>query len=276
MLGPPQLVPLGKFAAVLPQTGAPEVQTIAPTLHGLGAGAHAMPASHATHAPVELHTPASQPVPGGRLVPELTQVSAPVLQEVTPTRQAVGLVLQPTPASQFAQIPPGLQTRLVPQLVPASLSRVVSTQSTTGKAAQDCAPKAQRLGLVVHPASATQVPQVPAPVQSWLVPQLTPASTPTVPSTQTAWPVAQLSTPRRQVVLFPVHASPASQGSQLPVGPHTAPGLQAVPASKAGAPFTHCEAPVAHEVTPGRQVSGLPEQLTPSTQTLQLPTPSQT
>jgi hypothetical protein len=48
-----------------------------------------------------------------------TQVSAPVLQEVTPTLQTLGLVLHARPAVQSTQLPPLLQTLFGPQDEPA-------------------------------------------------------------------------------------------------------------------------------------------------------------
>jgi len=55
------------------------------------------------------------------LLPPSMQVIRPVAQEVTPTLQALGLVVQATPAVQATQAPASLQTMFAPQLVPAGL-----------------------------------------------------------------------------------------------------------------------------------------------------------
>jgi hypothetical protein len=78
-----------------------------------------------THAPL-LQTsvwvqavPSLQPVVSG-LLPPSTQVCAPVMHEVTPSRHWFGLVVQAAPAVQATQLPALLQTMLVPQLEPAA------------------------------------------------------------------------------------------------------------------------------------------------------------
>jgi hypothetical protein len=66
-----------------------------------------------------------QLVPGG-LLPPSTQVWAPVMQEVTPSLQAFGLVVHATFAVQGTHMAVPLQTMLVPQLEPASLCMLFS------------------------------------------------------------------------------------------------------------------------------------------------------
>ena len=63
--------------------------------------------------------PSLQPVLSGWL-PESMQVIVPVLQEVMPTLQVPGFVVQETPAVQATQRPPLSQTMLGPQAVPAA------------------------------------------------------------------------------------------------------------------------------------------------------------
>jgi hypothetical protein len=103
-----------------------------------------------------------QLVPAGFGVPS-THVCAPVLQEVTPYRQAaLGLVVHDRPSVHDTQLPEPLHTMFVPQAVPAALG-VPSTHV--------CAPVLHEvtpfmhagLGLVAQASPAVQATQPPEP-----------------------------------------------------------------------------------------------------------------
>jgi hypothetical protein len=64
--------------------------------------------------------PSLQLVPVG-LLPPSTQVWAPVMQEVTPSLQGFGLVVQATFAVQATHMAEAVQTMLVPQFEPVGL-----------------------------------------------------------------------------------------------------------------------------------------------------------
>jgi hypothetical protein len=116
----PQLVPSAAAVPVSVQTGAPELQTMVPTWHLL-VGVHAIPAVHATHALALLHTMfVPHEAPAALLAPS-THIDEPVAQDVVPTLQGVGLLVQPVrPGVQVAQVP-DLQKRFaVPQVEPSA------------------------------------------------------------------------------------------------------------------------------------------------------------
>jgi hypothetical protein len=69
--------------------------------------------------------PSLQLVPAG-LLPPSTQVWAPVMQEVTPSLHAFGLVVQATFAVHATHIAEALQTMLVPQLEPVGFSMLLT------------------------------------------------------------------------------------------------------------------------------------------------------
>ena len=102
--------------------GTPVLQESEPALQGLGLVEQPLPATQPIHEPAPLQTwLVPQDVPPATLDALSTQVAPPVAQDVVPTLQAVGLPEQPAPAVQLTH-PPPLQTRLVPQLVPADFA----------------------------------------------------------------------------------------------------------------------------------------------------------
>jgi hypothetical protein len=112
----PQTVPLTSELPVSAQVIVGE-QAVMPAWQGF-AGVQASPAVHATHAPA-LHTMlVPQLVPFATL-PDSTQTGAPVVQVVMAVRQGRFAMVQLAPAVQAPQVPVALQTRLVPQAVPA-------------------------------------------------------------------------------------------------------------------------------------------------------------
>lgn len=101
------------------QTGAPVWQLTMPVLQGVGFVEQFAFAVQVPQAPLPSQTMlVPQLVPPGLLLPS-AQVCAPVAHEVTPFRQAPGLVVQDWPAVQATQAPAPSQTMPTPQLVPA-------------------------------------------------------------------------------------------------------------------------------------------------------------
>jgi hypothetical protein len=254
------------------QVWPPVAQEYAPFLQTLGLPVQAPPAAQATQAPALLQTRSvPQPVPGV-LLPPSTQVWAPVVQENVPFLQTLGLVVQEPPAVQPTQAPEPLQTRLVPQLVPADL--LAPSTQVWAPVVQEVTPLLQLFGLVPHAELAVQETQVPEPLQTRLVPQPTPGAV-LPPSTQVCAPVEQELVPVLQALGLPVQALPAVQEMQPPEPLQTRftpqlapPGLEV--------PFTHVDAPVVQEATPLVHGFGLPVQLCPVAHVPQNPFPSQT
>jgi len=116
--------------------------------------------------------------------------------------QTFGFPVQAPPAVHATQAPDPLQTMLVPQLVPADL--LPPSTQVIAPVEQEVVPFLQMLGLVVQAAPAVQAPQVPEPLQTMLVPQLTPAAL-LPPSTQVIAPVEQEDVPSLQLFGLPVH-----------------------------------------------------------------------
>jgi hypothetical protein len=164
----PQTVPLARFEALSVQVMVGE-QEVTPVWQGL-AGAQARPAVHETHAP-PLHTMLVPQLMPFCALPDSMQTGAPVLQVVVPVRQGRPAMLQLAPAVQSPQAPAALQTRLVPQAVPAG--RFVPASMHCGvPVEQDSVPWWQGL-LGVHAAPAWQAPHWPA-WQTMPAPQVVP------------------------------------------------------------------------------------------------------
>ena len=104
-----------------------------------------------------------------------TQAWAPVAQEVTPWTHWLGFVEQARPAVQAAHVPDPLQTRFVPQLVPAAMGVVESAQ-VCAPVAHEVVPCTHWFGLVEQARPAVQPVHTPADVQTRFVPQLVPAA----------------------------------------------------------------------------------------------------
>jgi len=122
------------------------------------------------------------------LLPLSMQVGTPVLHEVMPTLQMLGLFVHDTPAVQGRQLPALLQTMLGPQAVPGA-SCVLLLQ-TIVPVPQLVTPLKHGLGLPVQLWPAVQEPQLPLPSQTRLVPQLVPPIL-LLPSAHVIAPVAQ-------------------------------------------------------------------------------------
>jgi hypothetical protein len=102
--------------------------------------------------------------PPGWFAPSV-HVWAPVLHEVMPVRQKVGLPLQFEPAVQAEQTPAELQTWLAPQLVPGAFW-VLSTQVDTPVEHEVNPLKQAELGLLEQLCPLVHAAQVPAEVQT--------------------------------------------------------------------------------------------------------------
>ena len=190
---------------------------------------HAEPATQSTQVPA-LHTLlAPQPVPSALFAPSW-QTTAPVLHATVPLRQAFGFVEQLAPGVQEIQLPVGLQTWFVPQLVPAATFAPWSTQ--TEVPLPQLVRPVWHLLVGVHATPAVQSPQTPAPLQTLLVPQDVPADL-FAPSWQTSPPVPQAITPSLQAAFgFVEQLAPAAQEMQVPVGLQTWFVPQLVPAAR--------------------------------------------
>ena len=144
------------------------------------------------------------------------------------------------------QVPLPLQTMLVPQAVPAALA--VPSMQVIAPVAQDVVPFRQTPGLPVQALPAVQATQEPAPLQTWLGPQLVPAAL-LPPSMQVMRPVAQVVVPFRQTPGFVVQPRPTVQPPQMPLL-HTRFVPQVVPfgrfpvSPQTGTPVTQEVAPV--------------------------------
>jgi len=109
-LSVPQLVPAVLLVAPSTQVIAPVAHDVVPFLQALGLVVHALPAVHDTHVPEPLHTlSVPQLVPAALLLPSM-HVIAPVVHDVVPFLQLVGLVVHALPAVQATQMPLPLQT----------------------------------------------------------------------------------------------------------------------------------------------------------------------
>jgi hypothetical protein len=190
------------------------------------------------------------------LLPPSTQVIAPVEQDVEPFLQTLGLVLQAAPPVQATHVPDPLQTRFVPQVVPAAVLPP-STQVIV-PLEQDVVPTLQLDGLPVHDCPVAQATHRPVPLQTMLVPQETPGDL-LPPSTQVIAPVEQEVEPFRQLFGLLVQAVPAVHETQLPEPLQTMLVPQPVPAAFA-LPLTQVDVPVVH-AAPAVHDTQVPEPL---------------
>jgi hypothetical protein len=197
---------------------------------------------------------------------------APVVQEVVPLLQMPGLPMQEAPAVHETQVPPPSQTMFMPQLAPADLD-APSTQ-VMAPVEQEVVPSLQLFGLPGHDWPCVHPTQPPEPLQTMLVPQLTPGDL-LLPSTQAMTPVEHEVVPLRHGFELPEQDVPAVQEMQPPAPLQTMLVPQLVPAVF-GLPFAHVDMPVEHDAVPLKQTPGLPVQLCPGVHMPQNPFPSQT
>jgi hypothetical protein len=180
--------------------------------------------------------------------------------------------MQEAPAVHETQVPPPSQTMFMPQLVPADL--VVPSIQVMAPVEQEVVPFLQLFGLPEQVWLGVHPTQPPEPLQTMLVPQLTPGDL-LVPSTHTMTPVVQEFIPLRQGFELPVQDVPAVQETHPPAPLQTMLVPQLVPAIF-GLPFAHVDMPVEHDAVPLKQTPGLPVQLCPGVHMPQNPCPSQT
>ena len=147
-LSVPQTVPADRLPKSW-QTGAPDAQLTIPVLHDVGFVAQFAFAVQVTHAPLPSQTlSVPQLVPPG-LLTSSAQVIAPVAQDVRPLLQAFGLPVHGCPALHAAQVPPLVQTRPTPQLVPAGVF-APSMQVVVALAEHIVVPSLHAVGLPVQ------------------------------------------------------------------------------------------------------------------------------
>lgn len=241
-----------------------------PDLHGApGLELHAAPAVHMPQKPLASQTcPAPQVVPAAFGVPSV-HVCAPVAHEVTPLRQAeLGLVVQLPPEAQATHMPATLQTRSIPHEVPGAL--IASSMHTGAPVEHSTTPRRQALpGLVVHAAPALHATQLPAALQTWLLPHEAPAVA-FMPSSQPG-AAPQVVRPRLQGAPgFDPQAAFGTHCRQLP--PTQTRSTPQPRPDGAGGPSMHTAVPESHRMTPVTQgVLGFPEQLVPSAQVMHTP-----
>ncbi len=255
------------------QVCTPVAQDVTPSLQALGLLVHAAPAVHATHAPELLQTmfvPQLVPVPFCVL---FTHTIVPVVQVVMPVKQGFGFVAHAWLGVHEPQLPFPSQTRLVPQLTPPILLPL--SAQVWAPVAQEVAPFLQTFGLVVHAVPAVQATQVPEPLQTMLVPQLTPGDL--LPPSMQVWaPVEQEVVPFLQALVgFVLQATPAAQATQVPEPLQTMLVPQLAPADLLVLSTQVC-APVEHEVAPFMQTLGLVAHAVPTLHATQVPDPLHT
>lgn len=254
----------------------PELQLVRPVLQGAPAfEVQVCPATHAPQLPFASHTcPAPQVVPAALFVPS-THCELPVVQLVMPLRQLeVGFVVHALLATQVTQLPPGLHTWFMPQLVPAA--RLPESTQVCAPVVHAVMPVRQPgFGLVVHELPATQAMQLPAEVHTRSGPHAVPAVT-FVESRHRVEPVLQSMMPDLHGAPgFELHEAPATHAPQNPLASQLCAAPHDVPAAF-GAPSTQTCVPVAHEKRPARQGDGLVVQLPPAPHATHMPVEVQT
>ena len=180
--------------------------------------------------------------------------------------------MQDAPAVHETQVPAPSQTMFMPQVAPADLE--VPSTHVIAPVAHEVMPFLQLFGLPEQVWPAVHPTQPPEPLQTMLVPQLTPGDL-LVPSTHAMTPVEQELIPLRQGFELPVQDVPAVHDTQPPAPLQTMLVPQLVPAIF-GLPFAHVDMPVEHDAVPLKQTPGLPVQLCPGVHMPQNPCPSQT
>lgn len=242
-------------------TGVPVVQLVIPVLHGFGLVVQFVFAAQATHVPVALHTMlVPQLDPGPLLLFVSAQVGAPVVHDVVPALQGLGLVAHDWPAAQATHAPPPSQTWPTPQFVPAL--RFVPSPQLVVLPPQLVVPCLHAVGLPLQLWPATHAPQKPLP--SHICPPVQGVVDDLgVPSTQTSAPVTHDVTPFRQIDGLVVHAVPAVHDTHTPLPLQTRLVPQVMPATvfpesrQRSAPVVQSMTPVLHGA-PGLVVQALP------------------
>lgn len=202
-----------------------------------------------------------------------TQLSTPVAQEETPSRQIEELVVQAADAVQATQAPAPLQTWLLPQLVPAPVFE--RSRQRAAPVEQSLTPLLQgKVGLAVQGALATQAMHCPFPLQTRLEPQLTPP--PMLAESLQLGEAPQTVSPTLQgAPVLVAQTDPDEQLTQAPAlqilsTPHEVP-VDALASSKHwGTPVAQDSAPTLHGAL------GLVVHVAPAEHATQLPVGEQT
>lgn len=215
----PHAVPAAAFAPSAQPGVAPQV--VRPRLHGApGLAAQLWFARQGRQLPPLQLMSVPQPVPEGAGAPS-TQVATPDSQRTTPsTHGAVGLVVQRVPSAQVMHWPFEVQTRPLPQGLPATFCRVVSPQLELGP--QEVSPSTQGFGLALHGRPAAQVTQVPLR-HARPAPHEMPLAA-AGPSAHDERPLSHRVTPvRHGAPVLPVQAAPSSHALPPALPPEAPP-----------------------------------------------------
>ena len=235
---PGQVVPAATLP-VVPHTGAPVVQLIAPVVHAFPV-LHAMPAVHVTHVPVPLHTPPVHGVPAGEL-PVAPHTGAPLVHVSVPVRQAGMPVAHAMPGTHGTHAPAPLHTPPVHTVPAGTLPLVVHTGPPE---AQMVVPVVQALP-VLHAAPVTHGTHVPVPLHT---PPGHAEPTGALPlAVHTGAPLAQLMVPVVQALPV-LHDAPDAHVTHMPLPSHMPPA-QSVPAGELPV-VLHTGAPVVQAMVP--------------------------
>ena len=253
-------------------TATPVPHDTEPVRHGApGLELHAAPAVQAAQVPEPLQTPPVQAVPAPFGAPSV-QTAEPLVQSMTPSRQAELGLLVHGPTVQVMQTPAALQS---PEMVPATQDVLAGFAAPSLQVFPDgphtVVPSLQPawLGFPVQEVAATHATQV-GPTHTPPVHALPAATFETLP--QVAPPTPQLTLP--WVHCEGVHTAPGEHGVHAPLESQTPPG-QAVPAGLLLA-STQTEAPVLHWVAPSLQGAPTTAHATPARQATQVPPGLQT
>jgi hypothetical protein len=177
--------------------------------------------------------------------------------------------VQSAPAVQATHAPLPLQTRFVPQIVPAAFGVPVLSQ-VCEPVAQEKAPSRHGFGLVAQAPPAVQPTQDP-PLQTRFVPQPVPFGSAVAVATHVCEPVAQEVRPVWHGSGSVAQARPATQAVHVPPL-QTWFEPQVVPfGSGAAALSTHTDVPVEQDVMPVLQGSGFVAQVWPAVQATHAP-----
>jgi hypothetical protein len=242
----PHEVPLLTAWVVLPQTGTPVEQTMAPVTQGLGGVLHTAPAVQAEHTPLSQTALVPHEVPLAAVWAVLLQTGEPVAQPMAPRTQGLGWVVQAPPGTHVSHTPP-TQKELVPHGVPFVAGLPVSLHSTV-PVWQLVAPVWQT-SIGVQPRPAAQATQEPTS-QTRLVPHDVPLAT--LPdAAQTGAPLEQSMTPISHcadgVQVAPDAHALQDPSSQTRPAPHPVPLGPGVPVSShTGVPLEQLRAPLSH------------------------------
>jgi len=184
-----------------------------------------------------------------------------------------GLPEQAPPGTQSMQAPLPLQTRLVPQLAPAAL--FASSTQVRVPVVHEPMPLLQAFGLFEQAPPGVQATQLPALLQTMLVPQPVPAAF-IVPFTHVDLPVEHEAVPLKQGFGLPEQLWPGVHIPQKPLPSQTRLVPQDMPAAMLVALSTQTDAPVAHETTPALHGDGLPLHAPPAVHGTHVPAPLHT